>query len=150
MAFGDWLYMRVRAVSVEKSKGEPFSVATTHRRGLTCWLHDGADAESREEGSHQELSDTIGHSPLAEVGLGEIVSRELDRGAHGRTKHGGVDTAGESLDSIGFDDGAEGREDRGVVVLSADGVEGGVGLHAGLDEEEWVTENGCGTVKVLV
>lgn len=82
-------------------------------------------------------------APLVQRRLGEVVRRQLHGRAHRGPKHGGIDAASEALDAFLPDNVDQSVQCRGVVVLCADGVERRVGLHAGFDEEEGVSENGC-------
>lgn len=85
----------------------------------------------------------VSDTPPAERRLGEVVRRQLDRTAHRRAEDRRIDSAREALGAFLPDDVDQAVQGRGIVVLGTDGVEGRVGLHAGLDEEQRVSEDGC-------
>ena len=130
MLLADWLYMRVRAVS-EKAENNVRSLSKREieKTPRTCRLHDGADAETGEGRRKQVFPDAVFHAQFFQLNFCEVVGWQLDGAAHRRAKHGRVDTPGESLDPVRFNDDAECVQDGLVLMLRSDGIERRVCLH---------------------
>lgn len=111
---------------------------------LTRRMHHAANHKPTARATRQMQSRPIFHTQMfRQPPFRKEIRRQLNGTAKASTDHRRTDAAIEALDALIAIDFAEAVDGVLVIMLRADGEEGGEGLQARLDEEEW--RAGCGS-----